>query len=571
MNQFEAKSKPLWVTFTITFISLILMFIVSLISISQIMFTKNMDQIMDIQLDVINKQIVYNFELYTNEIINASNNIQARLANTDLENDNDEATDLLKTMIILDPKYQVLSLFSKNGKVLASSDKDFSDLDDLGVEWFSNASRDNTTHHFSTPFYEDNKYEIIISKAIPTNKYKDEVVLMMQIDFTSMIELVEKSNLGKNSHISIVNEKYDYVYTSKINSAISNKEEINLFKELILGNSLLKIADEQMMFIISTITNTPWRLGAFINLNSNFAVKQNFITSIIIFSIGFLLISSLLFYFVIKRITRPLIELQNVMSEFKYSDEIIINKLEVSYPKEVEILNNNFNLMMERIDNLMKTVIKEQTEQRKSELKALQNQINPHFLYNTLDSIVYMVENEKNKDAAEMIIALSKLFKISISGGKNIISVKDELEHAKNYLLIQKVRYKDQFSFNINVIDPEILELETMKLILQPLIENALYHGINKMDDSGLITISVSYENDLINFTVKDNGYGMTQDKIDELYFRLNNDNLSDGVGLKNIYQRLKVYYGNRASLNITSEADNGTTITILIPAGDLL
>ena len=181
-----------------------------------------------------------------------------------------------------------------------------------------------------------------------------------------------------------------------------------------------------------------------------------------------------------------------------------------------------------------------------------------------------MVEDKQNDSAAEMIIALSKLFKISISGGRNIISVEDEINHARSYLFIQKIRYKDNFSYKINIEDKKILELETMKLILQPLIENAIYHGIDKINNTGIITINVGYENNLVKFEVSDNGYGMTEEKIEELYRVLDNDDLSDGVGIKNIYQRLKVYYDKQASLVITSKPDHGTNIKILIPAGDI-
>lgn len=572
MTTFEAKSRPLWSTFMTAFIGLMIILVIGIFAISQQTFTKNMEEIVNIQTDVVNQQIVNNFEVYTNEIINISNQIQTKVSNLDLLVDKTDIEDLLETIIMLHTKYKRITLYSLDGDVLASSEPGLNiGHNILEEEWFIKAQEEQTTHYFSTPIDMELRDKITISKYIPTNKYQQYIVLKMDIDFSDMINIVNKSNLGVEGHISIINDNYEYIYTSKLTTSITDEEELLMFRNTILGNKEIKVKDQEMILIISTITNTPWRIGSYININDSILVRRNFVISTILFSVVFLVLSSLVFYTISKGITRPLNKLKDAMNNIEENEELDFVPVIASYPREVEILSYNYNKMMERIKSLMKRVIKEQDAQRKSELKALQNQINPHFLYNTLDSIVWMVENDENADASKMIMALSKLFKISISGGRNIITVKDELEHARSYLAIQQYRYKDKFTYEINVEDDAILNLDTMKLILQPLIENALYHGINKINDNGKITINVGMEEDLIKFSVADNGYGMTEERIEELYSILDNDDLSDGVGLKNIYQRLKVYYGKQSHLEIKSLADEGTRITIIVPAGDII
>ena len=195
----------------------------------------------------------------------------------------------------------------------------------------------------------------------------------------------------------------------------------------------------------------------------------------------------------------------------------------------------------------------------------MQYQINPHFLYNTLDSIVWLIDDGKNSEASKMVVALAKLFRISISRGRNIITVKDELEHARSYLLIQSIRYSNAFKYSFDV-QPEVLECTTVKLILQPLIENAIYHGIKNRIEEGNIEVKAYIEDERIVFKIIDNGYGMKEEKIAKIYETFQNPEINDGVGVKNVYLRLKLYYGDDADLTIDSELDEGTTISLYIP-----
>ena len=222
--------------------------------------------------------------------------------------------------------------------------------------------------------------------------------------------------------------------------------------------------------------------------------------------------------------------------------------------------------MSHEIKKLMEKVRNEETQLRKTELKALQAQINPHFLYNTLDSVQWMCEQGKNKDAAAMVSALAKLFRISISRGKELIPIRDELNHAKSYLIIQSYRYRDQFTYFFD-IDESLTGYLCNKITLQPLIENAIYHGLDRMVDEGEIKITLKKAqdgSDDILFAVSDNGVGMTEEQCEKILKKEKSN--SSGIGVKNVNDRLKIYFGDKYGLSIKSELDEGTEVTVRIP-----
>ena len=214
----------------------------------------------------------------------------------------------------------------------------------------------------------------------------------------------------------------------------------------------------------------------------------------------------------------------------------------------------------------MDKVRSEETELRKTELKALQAQINPHFLYNTLDSIQWMCERGNTESASKMVGALAKLFRISISRGHELITIKDEMRHAENYLIIQSYRYRNQFTYTFDV-DPEVEGYLCNKITVQPLIENAIYHGIDRLIDEGEINISArtadDNQNDII-ITVEDNGVGMTDEQCRKILQKDRSD--SGGIGVKNVNDRLKIYFGAGYGLTIKSEPDVGTKVMVRIP-----
>ncbi len=262
----------------------------------------------------------------------------------------------------------------------------------------------------------------------------------------------------------------------------------------------------------------------------------------------------------------PVRQLVKAMKIFEDRADSFVYTPQPQMVTELSELNDSFAHMVHRIQELVEQVRAEETQLRKTELKALQAQINPHFLYNTLDSIQWMCERGKTEQAAAMVSALAKLFRISISRGHELIPIKDEVQHAKSYLIIQSYRYRNQFSYHFEV-EEGLENFLCNKITIQPLIENAIYHGINRMVDEGEITVCVKTVKDCprdILITVEDNGVGMTQEQCRKILEKGRSD--SGGIGVKNVNDRLKIYFGEAYGIEIHSEPDVGTKVVVRIP-----
>ena len=263
-----------------------------------------------------------------------------------------------------------------------------------------------------------------------------------------------------------------------------------------------------------------------------------------------------------RLLTRPLRGLAGAMESFE-ADADHFTYHPVGGTREVRELSDSFGHMVLRIQQLMVTVRQEEINLRKTELKALQAQINPHFLYNTLDSIAWMCEQGQNADAVRMVHALARLFRISISRGHELIPIAKEIEHAESYLQIQKYRYKNRFTYTFSV-DPACLDCLCNKITLQPILENAINHGLDLMVDEGKIEVQVCPDGGDILFRVRDNGVGMTAEQVQAILHRQPGDRT--GIGIKNVDDRLKIYFGKQYGLRIDSVPDVGTCVEIRMP-----
>lgn len=267
-------------------------------------------------------------------------------------------------------------------------------------------------------------------------------------------------------------------------------------------------------------------------------------------------------YLLTHMVSHPIQSLVKAMQDFETNAE------EFSYQpvhgsREMLALSDSFDHMVVRIQDLMEKVRGEEITLRKTELKALQAQINPHFLYNTLDAIGWMCEEERSQDAVEMVNALARLFRISISKGHELIPIEKEVEHARSYLMIQNFRYKNQFTYSFH-IEEACLPYLCNKITLQPIIENAIYHGINRMVDEGEIIIRIREEEGDIVFSVSDNGVGMSKEQCEEILKSEPGD--QTGIGIKNVNDRIKIYFGEEYGITIESELDEGTCVSIRMP-----
>ena len=316
--------------------------------------------------------------------------------------------------------------------------------------------------------------------------------------------------------------------------------------------------------VSKAVPGTPWKI---VHMSSILSLTKGiygttFLIAVLVIILLFIII--LILNSLLVEIIRPIIDLKEHMD---LADEGNLDvDIESFREDETGMLAKSFNGMLRRIKNLMTQVVNEQEEKRKYELQALQAQINPHFLYNTLDSIIWMAESH-NKNIVPMTEALAKLFRISLNKGSEIISIEDELEHVRSYLVIQSMRYTDKFDYTITLAD-EVSYCKTIKLILQPIVENCIYHGIKKKRGKGHIEINVYKESDYLIAKISDDGNGMSEELCKDILVKASRfDNSSgSGIGVKNVNERIQLYFGRSYGITYTSTLGIGTTATIILP-----
>ena len=319
---------------------------------------------------------------------------------------------------------------------------------------------------------------------------------------------------------------------------------------------------------VKTVGYTGWKLVGVVpaeNLWSNYGQLVLFFLFIVLFSVFLLVFVNLRLS---EWITAPVKKLDRAVKELEAGKEQV--DFDVGGPYEVEHLSHSVRSMVSTLRHLMDDVVRQEEEKRRSELDVLQSQINPHFLYNTLDSVVWMTENGRTDEATVMLTALARFFRISLSRGSNIIPIADELEHARHYLTIQKMRYKNKFSATIEARDG-VEKLYTIKLIVQPILENAIYHGMAYADGDGEITIVARRDGDDVIIDVTDNGPGMPEEVVERLLDpreqKAAPSKGGSGIGFRNVHQRIRLTFGEPYGLTIRSEPDAGTTVRIRLPA----
>ena len=321
---------------------------------------------------------------------------------------------------------------------------------------------------------------------------------------------------------------------------------------------------EHRKVLVNSISYTGWKLVGVIP----YSTFTHGMVNIRYFIMMLILLMAMMLAFVNRLvsvwISSPILKLNDSVKDYEAGEK---PRIYIGGSQEIRHLGYSIQSSYEQIDDLMKKIVLEQNERRKSELDALQSQINPHFLYNTLESITWMVEGERNDEAAFMISQLAKLFRISLSKGRTVITIKDELQHAQSYMNIQKVRYKNSFAVVFDV-DEEIYSYCTVKLVLQPILENAISYGVSAMDEGGEIRITGRREEGTVILAVTDNGIGMSEE---EVRFVLTDSTRvpkhGSGVGLVNVNNRVQLLFGKEYGLKVESEPDEGTVVSIVIPA----
>lgn len=548
-------------------IVMVILFITS--GIFYAVFSDRTASLIESQSREINKQIVLNYENYINSVIETANFIQFSSLSLDVLDSYDKLQDLFTFNSSIKRDVVSIYLFDIIGhKILGDEIKKVSFTQIQKKIWFIKAKRERNITHFSAPqpkslSLKGNESVIYLSRAVEYiyNKTKRTGVMLIELNFKTIIDMAAKTNLGERGHILILDDEDALIYLSGSDDNAPFSESKELAIKNFFGGVNAVIDGIEYYININILVHTRWRIVTVNNVNDIALAKKEM--SIILIFILFISLSltTLISFYISKRITHPLNTLKDSM--FKLESGDFHTKVEVKGQKEVVSLAIAFNSMIDKIRTLMDRVVDEQRKKRKNELRALQNQINPHFLYNTLDSIVWLAENHRSEDVITTVIALARFFRISISKGAARITVKEEISHIENYLTIQRIRYVDKFRYTLDIAE-NVLDLKVMKLILQPIVENAIYHGIG--DDMEFIGIKSYKDNKFLYFEVENSGYGITEDRILEIYKILEGTAVESSVGMRNVYQRIKLFYGSKADIKISSELDEKTLIKIIIP-----
>ena len=510
---------------------------------------------------IMNKEIEYTNEnvistsryitLYADKLKNMINllSVDADVRNF-LISGNEDSKKSIKKMIysILGNNKGIKSItvIGKNGNIVSSDKNNDMKISEnmMKEKWYVDAINNsdmpvfNPSRKNSTSSMNSALWFLSISRDIKNSKGENLGVIVFDIKYEILERYLNSISFGKQSDNIIVDKNNNVIYYKDV-KCFADKKCLAKFSE--------KNKDKDTYLYEINIENTNWSLRSIANTNDLVTLKKNFSHIVIIIFLVSLAFSSIITFIVITKILRPLIKLENHMQNFENNLREFHLSEKTGY--EIQNLVEHFNIMVEKIKYL-----------REYEIKALHSQINPHFLYNTLDTIIWMAEFEDNEKVINITKSLANFFRLSLSNGHEKIPLKDEIMHTKEYLFIQKQRYEDKLSYFFNIEDESLLSIEVPKIIIQPIVENSIYHGIKNLSGNGIITIDIYRENSAINILIKDNGIGFEKAK----QFKKSK---TGGVGIKNVDKRIKFYYGKNYGVFINKDnKTEGAEVIIKIP-----
>ena len=509
---------------------------------------------MNKEIEYTNKNVMSTSRYITLYVEKLQNIINLLSVNADVRNfltlGNNNSKKSIEKMVysILDNNKGIknITVIGKNGSII-SSDKN----NDMKIsanmmkeKWYVDAINNSDMPVFN-PVRKDedssmnsNSWFLSISRDIKNSKGENLGVIVFDIKYEMFERYLRSNAFGRQSDSIIIDNHGNVIYYRDV-KCFADKQCLEKFSE--------KNKNKDTYLYETQIENTNWNLRSLANTNDLVTLKKNFSHIVIIIFLFSLAFSSIITFIVITKILKPLIKLENHMQNFENNLREFHLSEKTGY--EIQNLVEHFNVMVEKIKYL-----------REYEIKALHSQINPHFLYNTLDTIIWMAEFEDNEKVISITKSLANYFRLSLSNGHEKIPLKDEIMHTKEYLFIQKQRYEDKLSYFFNIEDKSLLSIEVPKIIIQPIVENSIYHGIKNLSGNGIITIDVYRQNSTINISVKDNGIGFEKAK----QFKKSK---TGGVGIKNVDKRIKFYYGKNYGVFINKDSKTeGAEVIIKMP-----
>ncbi len=474
--------------------------------------------------------------------------------------------ELLSVFLRYRPDVVAVTSYSGDGELLDCWATDREPRDDIfrNLSFDYGKALDSGSSYLTAPHVEtifEGYYPWVVTMTSRLEAGGEAAWLSLDLSFSGISSYINNVSIGQRGYCFLMDAEGNIVYhpQQQLLYAGLKSEDTEALAALPDG----AYADDTVIYSLNSVGDSGWRVvgvsyvDELVNRNVNEMIRLSFGLAAVVLCAA--LLTSLLLS---KLLGRPLRGLASAMESFE-SDADHFSYRPVGGTREVQELSDSFEHMVLRIQQLMSTVREEEINLRKTELKALQAQINPHFLYNTLDSIAWMCEQGRNADAVKMVHALARLFRISISRGHEFIPIAKELEHAESYLQIQMYRYKNQFTYAFDA-DPDCLGYYCNKITLQPIIENSINHGLDLMVEEGRIDVQVRMDGDDIVFSVRDNGVGMSEEQIEAVMQSEQTDRT--GIGIRNVNDRLRIYFGKNYGLRITSEPDVGTCVEIRMP-----
>ena len=397
------------------------------------------------------------------------------------------------------------------------------------------------------------------------NTLKDPYVLIdgLRSEFTKLMAITteSESKIWLRSLLRNIDTLEKRVDDIKESSKTGGKYNENIEK---LDNNiyiLTELIQDDIQYYIYYQTKSMGNVNRTVNKQID-----DFIVLCIVIIVALVIVVTAFALFIVSGMLRPLRVLYHATQKVAEGD--FDARAKVNTHDEIAVLAQGFNNMADNIQSLVDKVKEDERKMRQLDLRLLQEQINPHFLYNTLDTIVWLIEGNESDQAVNMVVTLSNFFRLVLSKGKEFISIKEEEQHISSYLKIQKMRYHDIMEYDIQ-IDKVLYDYQILKLTLQPLVENALYHGIKYKRAKGYIHITGEKDGNVIHLAVRDNGIGMDQDELDQILeeFEHSGKTHEKGFGLANVNERIRMYFGTEYGMTIQSKKGKGTLVEISIPA----
>ncbi|WP_195217622.1 sensor histidine kinase [Anaerococcus vaginalis] len=533
-------------------------FVISILIISLMLFSwykQSSSKLMTYEKEETSQE-VKNASIYVASYLEKNKNLASLLAmSAESQNIMDDKTDFknLKDIIKVSEKsdefIKKIFLVSENGNIISNEKVNLETNKDMkNISWYKKLINSNnmafaSKADFSKISSDSSKNIISISKEIKDKNNKRLGFVVINLSYKFLEDFLSTINFGKDGYVFILSSEEELLFKSKNMEDFGKKDYEKLLKK--------RMKPEKMDFVSSNvfIPNTQWKLVGISFSNAISNLKKQLIESSLILALIVFVLTLLVSIFVSKKISKPIIYL---IGEIKKTDKKLYKiKSLPQASSEIQILTKEYNNLIDRIFVLTEDIEKKEEQKRTYQVKALQSQINPHFLYNTLDTILWLVEFGENEKAIKVTKNLGMLLRNSLNIDEDFVKLDKEIEHAKNYLDIQKIRYDNKFTYEF-IKKIETSSLYVPKLILQPIIENAIYHGIREKKSKSYIKIIVEKNPEYLIIKIIDNGLG-PKEKKENIPTKLG------GIGMENVNNRIKLLCGEK--YNLKMQRENGETI----------